>query len=231
MSQGTISIVIPVLNEATAIAATLARALRGSQVEIIVVDGGSTDGTLDRAASLGVKAIASPQPGRAAQMNAGAAIARGDILLFLHADTALPEGYDAIVRETLMQTGAIAGAFELGIDSDRRAFRWVEMAVRWRSRCLSLPYGDQAIFLPRSLFENLGGFADLPIMEDFEFVRRLRQHGRIAIAPVPVLTSGRRWLKLGILRTTLLNQIAIAGYLCGVPPTTLARWYRSGKLW
>jgi len=221
-----ISVIIPVLNEAATLATTVQRVQMAEAVEVIVVDGGSGDETLAIAKSLNIKAIALPQGGRARQMNTGAKQATGDILLFLHADTRVPLNYPTAIRETLARAGAIAGAFELAIDGREWGLRWVERAVRVRSRLLGMPYGDQALFLPRRTFWDLGGFPDLPIMEDFELVRRLRRRGQIAIAPFPVLTSARRWQKLGILKTTAVNQIIILGYLLGISPTTLARWYR-----
>jgi hypothetical protein len=120
----------------------------------------------------------------------------------------------------------IAGAFELKIDSEMPSLRIIEKMVNLRSRYLQMPYGDQAIFLKASVFQAIGGFSDLPIMEDFEFVRRLQPLGKIEIVPAPVVTSGRRWKKLGVLKTTLINQLIVLGYFLGVPPTQLAQWYR-----
>jgi rSAM/selenodomain-associated transferase 2 len=224
-----ISIIIPTLNEATTIEKTLHCAQTGLNVEIIVVDGGSQDNTVELVRALGVKVILSPQLGRAAQMNAGAAIASGDILLFLHADTHLPPGYDEQVRFALSESESrvIAGAFELKINGTLPSLRWVEKTVNARSRFFQLPYGDQAIFLQASVLKELGGFPDLPIMEDFEFIRRLKRRGKIAIVPAAILTSSRRWLKLGVFRTTAINQLIILGYFIGISPTKLRHWYRS----
>lgn len=218
-----ISLILPVLNEANSIQAVL-QSISRPQVEVIVVDGGSQDQTIALAQAAGVTVI-SAAPGRASQMNAGAAIAIGQILLFLHADTRLPDNFEALVVQTLA-SGAIAGAFELRIDDETPGLRWVEWGVRWRSRWLQMPYGDQAIFLKAETFRTLGGFPDLPIMEDFEFVRRLQKLGGVAIAPAAVLTSGRRWQKLGLIKTTLLNQLIVTAYLFKVSPDRLARWYR-----
>ena len=226
-----ISIIIPVLNEAKAIAQTIHQAQNATAVEIIVVDGGSTDGTIQAANH--VQVLTAP-PGRATQMNAGAAAASGDILLFLHADTHLPPEFDTWVRQTLAQPGIIAGAFELKIDGQNPGLRLVEKMVNLRSRYLQMPYGDQAIFLKTTTFQQLGGFPSQPIMEDFELMRRLQRMGKIAmakrravgIAPLPVLTSARRWQKLGILKTTLINQIVIIAYFLGVSPNRIASWYR-----
>ena len=221
-----ISLIIPVLNEAERIQTTLLAIERTPDMEIIVVDGGSTDETVKRAKECNVIVISSPQKGRARQMNAGAAIASGDILLFLHADTRLPRGYPQMVRDTLALPQTVAGAFELQIEGKMLSLRWIEAMVRWRSHFCSLPYGDQALFLKASIFRELGQFPDLPFMEDFEFVRILRKRGRIRIVPHPVLTSGRRWQKLGVWKTTAINQIVIIGYFLGVSPHRLARWYR-----
>ena len=228
MKQPILSIIIPVLNEAAIIRSILSPLLNDLGIEIIVVDGGSRDNTFELAQQEGVRVILSSQTGRANQMNAGAAIATGDILLFLHADTQLPSDYLHIVKDTLARPKAIAGAFELAIDADNKSLRWVEKMVKWRSRWFSLPYGDQAIFLTRTVFEKIGGFADLPIMEDFELIQRLKKQGKIAIAPAAVLTSSRRWQKLGVFKTTLINQLIILGYYFGIPPKRLRRLYEFG---
>ncbi len=220
-----ISVIIPVLNEAHQVQRVLAPLKVVSDLEVIVVDGGSHDQTVERAKAMGVT-VTSSRPGRARQMNQGAKLATGDILLFLHADTRLPEGFTASVRQALSQPNAIAGAFELKIDSPHPGLRLVEWGVKWRSRLFQLPYGDQVIFLKAATFHQLEGFPDLPIMEDFELVRRLKLLGQIVIVSQSVLTSNRRWSKLGILQTTLLNQLIIIGYFLGVDPGQLARWYR-----
>jgi len=223
-----ISIIIPVLNEASIIASVISTAGRAKNVEIIVADGGSSDGTAEIATSLGVRVI-STAPGRAAQMNAGAIAATGDILLFLHADTHLPPGYDSGARLALAKPQTVAGAFELKIDGPQQSLRLVEIGVNWRSNFLQMPYGDQAIFLKASTFDKIGGFPDLPLMEDFEFLRRLKKQGRIEILPQPVLTSARRWHQLGIVKTTAINQIVIIAYLLGVSPDRLVFWYKRQK--
>jgi rSAM/selenodomain-associated transferase 2/rSAM/selenodomain-associated transferase 1 len=223
-----ISVIIPVLNEAATLGELLGDLRQVSGVEILVVDGGSQDQTIEIAESLGVKVLIS-EPGRARQMNAGAKVATGGILLFLHADTRLPQQFDVLVRQTLVQSNVVAGAFELKINGSQSGLRLIEWGVKWRSRLCQLPYGDQAIFLNTKVFKELDGFLDLPIMEDFEFVQRLQARGRIAIIPVAVLTSGRRWRRLGIWRTTLINQLVIAAYFLGVPPAQLAQWYRGSS--
>ena len=223
-----ISIVIPVLNEAPTISQVISIAQTATNVEIIVADGGSSDRTPEIAKSLGVRVVFTT-PGRATQMNAGAAAATGDILLFLHADTHLPEGFDTCVRQALAKPGTVGGAFELKIDAPLPSLRLVEKGVNCRSHFLQMPYGDQAIFLKTATFNQIGGFPNLPVMEDFEFVRRLKKQGRIAIVPQPVLTSARRWQQLGVLKTTAINQIVIIAYFLGVSPDRLAIWYKDKR--
>jgi rSAM/selenodomain-associated transferase 2 len=225
MENPKISIIIPVLNEAAKIQETLTRVLETTNVEVIVVDGGSRDETVEIAKSLGVKVI-SANLGRASQMNAGAAIANGDILLFLHADTLLPTNFDTLICLALQDRGTIAGAFELRIDSQLWGLRFIEKIVNARSRFFALPYGDQGIFLKAAIFEQVGGFPNLPIMEDFELMRHLKNEGRITILPASVITSGRRWQKLGVVKTTLINQLVIIGYFLGVSPHKLLNFYR-----
>ena len=162
-------------------------------------------------------------------MNVGARIAQGETLLFLHADTGLPPGFVEEVRRTLDLPGVAAGAFSLRIDGEGWGLRWVERAANWRSRILHLPYGDQGFFLKAELFRSLGGFPELPLMEDLEMARRAGRQGRIAISPLGALTSGRRWERAGVLRTTLLNQLFLLAYLLGVSPQRIAEWYYPPK--
>ncbi|MEH2418010.1 TIGR04283 family arsenosugar biosynthesis glycosyltransferase [Nostoc sp.] len=223
-----ISIIIPTLNEAGNIKEAIVTTQESINIEIIVVDAGSQDGTLEIAKSLGVTVISS-SAGRAVQMNAGAVVASGDILLFLHADTRLPAGFDEMIRTALQQPGIVAGAFNLRIDASLLSLRWVEWGVNMRSHIYQMPYGDQAIFLTKAVFQQIGGFPELPIMEDFELMRRLKRTGRIVIIPTPVVTSARRWLQKGVFKTTLLNQIVIIAYLLGVSPKRICRWYRREK--
>jgi rSAM/selenodomain-associated transferase 2 len=224
-----ISVVIPTLNEEENIKNVLSSTQFGTEIEVIVVDGGSQDNTVEIAKAFGVTVLSSP-PGRAIQMNAGAAVANGDILLFLHADTRLPAGFAEMIRSRLQQPGVVAGAFGLKIDAPQWGLRLVEWGVKWRSLLWQMPYGDQAIFLTKAQFQQVGGFPQLPIMEDFELMRRLQSLGKITLVSVPVITSARRWLKKGILPTTLINQIVIIAYLCGVSPAQIRDWYRRGKV-
>jgi rSAM/selenodomain-associated transferase 2 len=222
---GKISIIVPTLNEEKDIKVAITSTESGKDIEVIVVDGGSQDNTVDITQRLGIKFVFS-SPGRACQMNVGALLATGNILLFLHADTILPLQFDDMVRDALEEPGVVAGAFNLRIDSSQLGLRLVEWGVRIRSHFFNLPYGDQAIFIKREVFEQVGGFPELPIMEDFEMMRRLQRIGRITIVQGAVLTSARRWLQKGVFKTTLINQIAIIAYFIGVSPTLIRYWYR-----
>jgi rSAM/selenodomain-associated transferase 2/rSAM/selenodomain-associated transferase 1 len=220
-----ISIIMPVLNEASAIVRALSHLEDVANLEVIIVDGGSTDETSVLAGSRGAKVIQS-NPGKAVQMNTGAKAAAGDILVFLHADTLLPEDFNHLIVSALNQTGVVAGAFRLAIDSTLAGIRIIERMANLRSRFLQLPYGDQALFMPKALFVEIGGFPELPIMEDFILIRRLKHKGKIMIVPAAVVTSPRRWMHMGIFKTWLINQLIIVAYYLGIPPERLNRWYR-----
>jgi rSAM/selenodomain-associated transferase 2 len=222
---GRISVIIPMLNESATVAKALESVRHASDVEVIVVDGGSSDGAVSVAAGLGARVLSSP-PGRARQMNAGARAAMGEWLLFLHADTQLPKGFDADLRQVMAADDTVAGAFSFRIDGQGFGLRLVEAVTNLRSRRGQLPYGDQAIFLKTGLFREMGGYPKIPIMEDFELVRRLRRRGKIAIASSAVLTSARRWKRIGVWKTTLINWVVVVAYLLGVSPGRIARWYR-----
>ncbi|HLO85587.1 MAG TPA: TIGR04283 family arsenosugar biosynthesis glycosyltransferase [Nostocaceae cyanobacterium] len=227
LDAATISIIIPTLNEAGNIKNAIASTQPSTNTEVIVVDGGSTDDTVEITKNCGVKVISSP-PGRATQMNTGALAASGEILLFLHADTRLPADFDVMIRTSLQQPGVVAGAFRLQIDAPQWGLRLVEWGVKWRSQLWQMPYGDQAIFITKSIFKQVGCFPQLPIMEDFELIRNLKNIGKITILPASVLTSARRWQKKGILQTTLINQIVVLAFFLGVPPVKIRDWYRKG---
>ncbi|PSB01765.1 TIGR04283 family arsenosugar biosynthesis glycosyltransferase [Merismopedia glauca] len=220
-----ISVIIPVLNEAKNIKNILILLLDNPQIEIIVVDGGSEDKTVEIVEEMGVKVV-SAERGRAKQMNLGASVAQGDILLFLHADTQLPLGFEKLVIQALSQPQIVAGAFSLKIASKLWGIKLIEKMVNVRSQLFQLPYGDQAIFISQDWFQKVGGFPDLPIMEDFELIVRLKKLGKIAIVSTPVITSARRWEKLGVWKTTLINQQIIMAYFLGISPQKIALWYK-----
>ncbi len=222
-----LSIIIPTLNEAAIISLTLARIPQTPAIEVIVADGGSHDGTQELAGSWGARVLSSAW-GRARQMNTGARQAQGKFLLFLHADTLLPEGFADHIDQILSRPETVAGAFQLQFNPPLPGLRLIERMANWRARVLQLPYGDQAIFLRAEQFQALGGMAEIPIMEDVDLVRRLSRQGRIVIAPVPVITSSRRWKDSGVWRTTLKNQVALAAFWAGTSLTRLARWYHKG---
>jgi rSAM/selenodomain-associated transferase 2 len=226
-----LSVILPVLNEAEGINEAIAR-LRGQterfeeEVEIIVVDGSMEGSTIKAVVDEKVLKLKAPQ-GRARQMNAGAARARGDILLFLHADTQLPPDALALVRAALMGKHAKAGAFDLGFDSERRIFAVTELYVALRTRVTRVPFGDQAIFIQGSYFEHIGGYLDIPLMEDVDLMKRIRKRGdAVAIIPHKVRTSPRRYERDGILYCTFRNMAMQILYAWGVSPERLVRWYR-----
>ena len=218
-----ISIIIPALNEEEHIIPCLEATRKAANVERIVVDGGSSDGTLAKAKSWGATVLSTAR-GRARQMNAGARAAKGEILLFLHADTILSVGFDNQVRLLLSRPRVSAGAFSFRLDDlSSASLRLIQTVANWRSRYLQVPYGDQAIFVRSRLFQKIGGFPDLPIMEDQELIRRLRKRGRILTAPLPAVTSARRWRVLGIWRATILNWVLTLAYFAGMSPLRLYR--------
>ncbi|MEO7414838.1 MAG: TIGR04282 family arsenosugar biosynthesis glycosyltransferase, partial [Opitutaceae bacterium] len=180
--RGGVSVIIPVLDEEERLPTTLAAVQQGGPHEVIVVDGGSTDRTVEIARAHDTIMLAAP-PGRARQMNCGAAVATGEYLLFLHADTIPPDGYVELLSATLAVSGVVGGAFEFAISGEFPGRQLIERGTNWRARRRQMPYGDQGIFVRREIFARVGGFPDLPIMEDYEFVRRLRRLGTIALAP------------------------------------------------
>ncbi len=222
---GSLSVIVPTLNEAPRLARALAPLLADPEpVEVIVADGGSRDGTRRRAWELGALCLRGPR-GRGGQMAAGAARATGENLLFLHADTRLPPGWRREVTWLLARPGVSLGAFSFAMDLPGRGPELIRLMVRWRSRLLQLPYGDQALFLRACTLERLGGFPPLPLMEDVELVARARGLGRVVISPLSALSSGRRWRQRGLWRNTLGNWATMAAYTLGTDPALLERRY------
>lgn len=221
----TVSVVLPTFNEGNQIEATLRRVVAARPKEIFVVDGGSTDDTASIAAANGATVLSSP-PGRARQMNTGAAAASGAVLLFLHADTWPPEDCVRLAAQSIGKNGTIAGAFTFGLKEPMRGGRLVEWLTNARCRWAHSPYGDQGLFLRRELFDALGGFPDWPVLEDVELLRRLKRHGRVVTLPPRALTSARRWRQGGLLRTFARHQLILLGYAAGLSPHSLARLRR-----
>lgn len=221
------SVIIPTYNESATIVSTIAalHARSRSHCQIIVADGHSADNTRSLARGAGATVLSVPG-GRAAQLNAGAARAAADTLLFLHADTTVPQAFDAHIVHALAQERALAGAFSLCIDSDLFGIRVVEKIVNMRARWLQRPYGDQGLFMAKHDFRGVGGYPLLSFLDDYVMVRKIAKKGRIVISPVAVTTSGRRWETLGVFPTTLINQLIIGAYHVGVPVTRLKAWYR-----
>jgi rSAM/selenodomain-associated transferase 2 len=218
-----ISVIIPTLNEAERIG-PLIHATRGvGECEIVVVDGGSSDATLEQAAEADL-VLSSPR-GRATQQNAGAAAAGGDVLLFLHADCCLQFGSFESVAEALQDPRAVAGCFRQRIDADGWRYRLLERGNAARVKVWKWAYGDQGIFVRRDVFEDVGGFPELKLMEDLYLMKRLKKRGRIVQISPPLVVSARRWQRAGILRQTLRNWALLALAGGGVHPDRLARFY------
>ena len=219
-----LSVIIPTLNEEKRLPGLL-NFLAGKGLEIIVADGGSGDKTAAIARSFTPLVVISP-PGRGIQMARGARLATGDVLLFLHADTLLPGAFKAIIERALSRQGAVFGAFRLDIRPISPALRLIRLGANLRTRLFSLPYGDQAVFVRRSVYEKLGGFAEIPIMEDVELALRLKKAGRFVMAEGSAVTSARRFEKEGALMAWLRNQNLLWRYLLGTPPENLLPRYR-----
>jgi rSAM/selenodomain-associated transferase 2 len=220
-----LSIVMPVLNEAAQIEEALAALApcRARGAEIIVVDGGSSDGTPELAHDLADRVLDSPR-GRAAQMNAGAAAATGDTLLFLHADTRLPDGADRLIRDGLARSNRSWGRFDVRFDGGG-ALRLVAAMMNMRSRLTGVCTGDQALFVTRATFDAAGGFPQIALMEDVALTARLKRLGQPLALRARVTTSGRRWRTRGLVRTILLMWRLRLAYFFGADPKSLAHQY------
>ena len=224
--QHTLSIIVPVLDEATVIAAVLTALgpLRERGAEVIVADGGSRDGTPELARPLADHVIAAAR-GRASQMNAGAMAAQGDVLLFLHADTRLPAQADDLVLDGLHSTGRQWGRFNVHIEGRNPMLAVIAALMNWRSRITGIATGDQAVFVTRPAFAAAGGFPNIPLMEDIALSKQLKRLGRPLCLTTAVTTSGRRWERHGVIRTVLLMWRLRLAYFLGAEPAVLARRY------
>ncbi|BAN68556.1 TIGR04283 family arsenosugar biosynthesis glycosyltransferase [endosymbiont of unidentified scaly snail isolate Monju] len=223
----TTSIVVPVRDEGAVIEHLLAalQPARAAGHELIVVDGESADDTRERAVPHCDRLLVSP-PGRARQLNAGARVAGGDWLWFLHADSGFPEGVMAALSRLSACEGGW-GRFDVRLDDPAPVFRVIETAMNWRSRLTGIATGDQGIFVRRALFEQVGGFPEIPLMEDLALSERLRRHGWPACLRPPLHTSARRWRRHGVLRTVLLMWRLRLAWFLGADPAVLARRYAS----
>ena len=213
MTQKEISVIIPTLNEEKTISRCLEDIVDDPHIEIIVSDGGSTDRTVEIAERYkDVKIISSPM-GRGVKMNAGASYAHGEILLFLHADCILSTEAILNIRDIFENNRIVGGAFKIKLLSDKLPYRLIETGINFRSRVFKLPYGDQGLFVKRTVFMEMGGFKEMNVCEDLDFICRLKRCGKIAILNEKIFSSVRRWENSGILRTSLRNQFLLASYV------------------
>lgn len=220
-----ISIIVPTLNEAVNLPGLLPAAKKVK--ELLVIDGGSSDNTVFIAKELGFRVIEETGPGgRGTQLNTGAANASGSFLLFLHADTLLPLDFSHAISTCLANSENILGSFRLQVKNSGKLLKLVLWFTNIRSKFLQLPYGDQSFFIRKQNFMELGGFPEVPIMEDFIFVKQAKKKGKIVTLDQAVITSARRWQRLGVLRTTVTNQLVVLGYYLGIKPEKLAAFYR-----
>ena len=218
-----VSVIIPTLNEQQDIRKAIASAV-DVDAEILVVDGGSRDETVAIAKRTGGR-VETGRRGRAAQQNMGASLASGRVLLFLHADTQLPAGYPAHIFNAFMDPRTALGAFRFKTDRRTPMMKWITLVTNFRARHLKMPYGDQALFVRKSIFDRVGGFPQMPLSEDLFLVRRIAKEGRIRIVNSDAVTSARRWDRLGPIKTTLINQIILTGLCLRISPRTLASLY------
>ena len=227
-----ISVIVPVYNEEDLILRQLERIRQSANdvaLELIVVDGGSSDRTVERAKPLADEVLVSPRPGRAAQMHLGAQKSSGDLLFFLHADTLLPENWALILQNAFSRNGnsPAAAAFDLSFDSDRWPYRVIEGLARIRNRITGVPQGDQGLIVQREAYFGAGGFPDVPLMEEYFLLPELKKRGKVTIIEEAVRTSARRYERSGPFRNALKNIGITLAFFAGVSPEKLAKWYRS----
>lgn len=220
-----LSIIIPTLNEEMTLGNSLDFIPVSPSLEIIVVDGGSGDRTRE-IASIWTSHVYVTDPGRARQMNLGAQKAQGEVLLFLHADSIFPAEGPDVILQVMRNPAVIGGSFHLDINASGWGYRLIAFGANLRTRLLKIPYGDQGIFIRKKVFDQMGGFQEIPLMEDLDLVRRMKKEGQIRILPQRILTSSRRWEKEGLLYTTLRNWTLVLLYSVGVPPNKLYKWYQ-----
>jgi rSAM/selenodomain-associated transferase 2 len=219
-----LSVIIPAWNEAAGIERAIQSAWLAGADEVIVADGGSTDDTAELAKRARARVHVTPT-GRAAQQNAAAQVASGDVLLFLHADNSLAAGTRAQIELALASEGVVHGALRQRIDAAGLKYRWLERGNALRVRFFGLPYGDQAIFLRATVFRQLGGFPNVPLMEDLILMQKVRRFAWPALLPGPVYVSPRRWQRHGVVRQTLRNWLLVTAHTCGLSPARLAKFY------
>lgn len=219
-----ISVIIPVVNEQARIRQAIDRAWAAGADEVIVVDGQSSDNTASEAQKSNCSFFLTT-PGRATQQNHGAKQARGAVVLFLHVDTWLVEDACSQIRECLSDPLIEAGAFQQQIESSRRLLKWIEKGNANRVRLFNLAYGDQGIFVRKSVFDEVGGFPKIPLMEDYALSQRLRKRSKLALLPGPLYVDARRWHENGPLLQTIRNWLITLAFRMGVSPKRLARFY------
>ena len=218
-----LSIIIPVINEEKNLAKLLPKVCT-PEIEVIVVDGGSTDQTVTIAKSYGAQVL-NRQAGRGHQLNQGAKKAQSKHLLFLHGDTILPHGFQQEIKNCLGDPLVAVGAFRLQLSTKTWPLQLIAWGANIRSKFGKLPYGDQGFFMTAETFKKIGGFPEVQLMEDFIFIRQARKYGKIALLDSMVKSSSRRWQQQGLVKTTLVNQLIILGFLLGLSPKFLAKLY------
>ncbi len=224
MTPAPISVVVPVLDEEREVAAGLARIRALGPAEIVVADGGSRDRTVELAQPLADRVV-SARRGRGAQLNAAAAASSQPLLMFVHVDTELPHGAFELAARALTAPGVVGGAFQVAIHDTRRRYRVIEWGANARARITGLAWGDQAVFTTRRTFDELGGFPEIPVLEDVAFAKRLACRGRVELLPARVRNSPRRWEREGLVYATVRNWAITLLFTAGVPAARLARWY------